>query len=29
MKLFRKNDIEEKDIRNLNLVPRYGPVKPG
>ncbi len=29
MKLFGKNDIEEKDIRNLNLVPRYGPVKPG
>ena len=29
MKLFRKKEIDEKDISCLNLVPRYGLVKPG
>ena len=29
MKLFRKKDIDEKDLSYLNLAPRYGLVKPG
>lgn len=29
MKLFRRQDKEEKDIGSLNLISRYGPVKPG
>ena len=29
MKLFRKQDKEEKDISHLNLASRYGLVKPG
>ena len=29
MKLFRKEEQNEKDISYLNLVSRYGKVKPG
>ena len=29
VKLFRKDETNKKDLSYLNLVPRYGPVKPG